>query len=179
MKFQRQVHNNHIRLIYSQSHEEESDGMATSERGVVLNLTLADCCGILIYDPVNKAVAALHSGWRGAKLNIASRGIQKMNEWFSSRPENLLAWLSPCASVDNYEVGEKVAIHFPGFIQPKDNGKYLLDIPAAVKNQLSNEGVSEGNIELSGICTIADERFHSYRRDKDRSGRMSAFIGLR
>jgi hypothetical protein len=132
-----------------------------------------------MYDPVSGSIAALHSGWRGTKLNIAGKGIRKMGDWFGSDPANILVWLSPCASGANYEVGNDVAEYFPEFVKKTNNDKYLLDIPAAVRSQLIEAGVEAVNIETSGICTIADERFHSYRRDGNRSGRMSAFIAMK
>ncbi|MFP4528455.1 MAG: peptidoglycan editing factor PgeF [Candidatus Kapaibacterium sp.] len=179
MKFQKQVHEDDIRVVDESSGEAESDGLATFRRGIFLNLTLADCCGILIYDPKAPAVAALHSGWRGAHLNIAAKGIRKMGEWFASSPEDLLVWLTPCASGENYEVGPEVAEYFPDFAKSTDNEKFLLDLPGAVRAQLMEIGVPNENIESAGMCTIADDRFHSFRRERGLSGRMAAFISLK
>ncbi|MFA5403809.1 MAG: laccase domain-containing protein [Ignavibacteria bacterium] len=40
-------------------------------------------------------------------------------------------------------------------------------------------GVREENIEVSDFCTYKEkDLFHSYRRDKDKSGRMLGVIGL-
>ncbi len=179
LKFQKQVHASYIRIIDSDSKEEESDGMITNQKGLILNITIADCCAILVHDPVHEAIGAFHSGWRGTKENIAKKGINMMKYNYSSNPGDLEIYLSPCASGENYEVGAEVAEFFPDSVQNKGEGKYLLDIPNEVSNQLTEAGCKEENIEISGKCTISDKEYHSYRRDSERSGRMSAFIGMR
>ncbi len=178
LKFQRQVHKNLIRIISRDSIEEESDGMITNIPGLILNVTIADCCAILIHDPVLKVIAALHSGWRGTSLNIAAKGISMMEKEYDSTPENMQVYLSACASGDNYEVGSEVAELFSIGIKAKTNGKYLLDIRKEIERQLVKSGIKESNIEISNVCTIENRDYHSYRRDGDKSGRMSAFIGL-
>jgi hypothetical protein len=55
---------------------------------------------------------------------------------------------------------------------------FLFDNVAEIKHQLLEAGLYEQNISISGLCTIRDERFHSYRRDGERAGRMVAFIGI-
>ncbi len=176
MIFQKQVHTDGIKLVSFGEPITESDGMLCGEKGTVLNVTVADCCGILIFDPVSKSIAALHSGWKGTSLNIAAKGIAKMQENFGSQPDDLLVWLSPCTGKANYEVEWDVAQHFSNFVSRKSEHKYLLDIREPIKQQLLEAGISESNLRISTDCTIADQRFHSYRRDKELSGRMSAFI---
>ena len=179
LKFQKQVHASHIRIIDKNSKEEESDGMITNQKGVILNITIADCCAILVHDPLKDAIGAFHSGWRGTRENIAKKGIDKMKKEYSSNPAELKIYLSPCASGDKYEVGEEVAEFFPDSVKYIGGGKYLLDIPKEVSNQLTEAGCKTENIEISGKCTISDQEYHSYRRDRERSGRMSAVIGMR
>lgn len=180
--FQKQVHKDEIRVITqaNKSLIDVSDGMITNLKNMVLNVTIADCAGILVYDGINQAVGAFHSGWRGTQLNIAAKGIRKMTEIFNSEPESLLVWVSPCASQKNYEVGFDVAQYFSEkYLVQIANDKFLLDIKACIRDQLISEGVIEKNIEISDICTIEDKKFHSYRRDRSLSARMSAFIGIR
>ena len=40
-------------------------------------------------------------------------------------------------------------------------------------------GVLEANIEVSAECTMSSYELHSFRRDKEKSGRMSAFIMMK
>ncbi len=180
LKFQKQVHESNIRIVDSSSpNDEESDGMITSEKGLTLNISIADCCAILICDKEARIVAALHSGWRGTRENIAAKGIAILNEQFDLKPENLLFYLSPCASKRFYQVGEEVAKYFPDFSTYIGGGKYLFDNKGKILSQLLTAGAVKENVEISNICTIENTEFHSHRRDGKKSGRMSAFIGIR
>lgn len=179
MKYQQQVHGANIRLIDIDSPETESDGMLTQVKGIVLNVKIADCAAILLFDPVTESIGAIHSGWRGTAANIAKKSIEAMQLNFDVKPENLLAFISPCASGDVYEVGEDVASHFTGFVKSISSDKYLFDNKSCIFNQLVECGVQPGNIEVSPVCTISDTNYHSYRRDKENSGRSSAFIGIK
>ena len=52
-----------------------------------------------------------------------------------------------------------------------------LDVPGANRDQLVDAGVSASQIYDSGLCTACDPvLFHSYRRDKDRAGRLVGYI---
>lgn len=178
MKFQNQVHGIRIRKIDNTSIQEESDGMITNTKEIFLCVKIADCCAILVYDPVNEAIGAFHSGWRGTKENIANSGIKAMTGNFGTDPENIFVYLSPCASGEEYEIGPDVAVYFPKSTTPVGNGKYLFDNRKEILSQLHDLGVKKEHIEVSPVCTIKNHDFHSYRRDKENSGRMCAFISL-
>jgi len=178
LKFQHQIHSDIIRIIDQNSDESDSDGMITNEQGLILCVKIADCAAILVYDPTNQAIAAIHSGWRGTKQNIVAKAISKMSEQYGSRPEDIKVYLSPCSSGKKYEVGEEVAELFPRSIEPIGERKYLYDNLNEILLQLGECGILTENIETSGICTIENKEFHSYRRDRARSGRMCAYIGM-
>jgi hypothetical protein len=157
----------------------ESDGIVTNEPNTILVLSLADCCGILVYDKTKKVVGAFHSGWKGTKQNIAGRGIKKMIDEFGTNHEDIKCWITPCAGAEDYEVSWDVAKYFTGFTKPIGNEKYLFDMKSAIRSQLLEAGLKSENIEVSPESTISDLRFHSFRRDKENSGRMAAFIGIK
>ena len=47
------------------------------------------------------------------------------------------------------------------------------------KKQLMQMGVSEKNIEISHYCTVVNnDKFYSYRKEKGKTGRMMAVIGM-
>lgn len=179
MKYQKQVHGSRVRIIDFMSTIEESDGMITNLNGLILNAAIADCAAVLIYDPENKAVAAIHSGWRSSYENISQVGIDSMKENYNSKPENLLAYVSPCASVNNYDVGEDFYDFFDSKYLKIYNGKLYFDNKLRIHDSLINAGLIYKNIEISDVCTIANSDYHSFRRDKNDSGRMSAFIGIK
>jgi polyphenol oxidase len=179
MIFQKQVHGDYIRYVNSKSDDNiESDGMYSNQIGIVINISIADCAAVLIYDKNKKVICGVHSGWKGTSLNITGKAIQILKNEFVSNPDDILVYISPCAGGDKYEVGAEVAELFPRSIKPKENGKFLFDNKNEIYLQLIEEGILEKNIEISDICTISNTDFHSYRRDGDNSGRMSAFIGM-
>ncbi len=179
MKFQHQIHGDDIQIIDFSTGYNESDGMITNLAGLALNVKLADCAGVLIYDTQNSAIGVFHSGWRGTKLNTAGKGIRKMSENYGSEPEKLLVYITPCASAEKYEAGREFKEYFPNSVLTAENGKYYFDNRKEIKNQLTNSGISESNIEISRHCTISNENLHSYRREGEKAGRMTAFIMMK
>lgn len=156
-----------------------ADALITSHRGLVLGVKLADCCGVLVHDPVRHVVAAIHSGWRGTACGIAAHAVEQLTKRFASDPAELIAWLSPCASGSVYEVGRDVHGALGAYCQPLGEGKWLYDNHRAIADQLNGAGLREHNIDVDSACTITELRYHSFRRDRGRSGRMLAFIGMR
>jgi polyphenol oxidase len=177
LKFQHQVHGTTIRIITPQSVYEDSDAMITNFKNIIICSKIADCAAVLIYDPINQCVAAIHSGWKGTMQNITVLTINKLITEYGSNPKKLLAYISPAASVNKYEVKWDVAQYFPHSIRIIDN-IYYFDNKKEIKLQLMATGMLESNIEVSGECTISNNNLHSFRRDGKLSGRMTSFIGM-
>lgn len=178
--YQKQIHSDLINIdnMTLTSTTVESDAIISNIKGIIYNVSIADCQAILMYDSVNHAIAAVHSGWKGTSLNIVDKTIAKMSETYGTDPLDLLVYLAPSACVDNYEVGKEFTHIFPDSTIRKEN-KYYFDNRKEILKQLYKSNVLPENIELNRECTITNKRFHSYRRDKSESGRMSAFIGIR
>lgn len=179
MLFQKQTHSDIIEVKDFDKTPYESDAMMIKESGFVLNVSIADCAAILIYDPENKAIAGIHSGWRGTQQNIVEKTIKMMFLKYKTNPSSVIAYISPAAGGDIYEVGEDVAHFFKIGITKISAQKYLLDNKFIIQNQLLDLGVRQHHIEVSPLCTISETKLHSYRRDRDKSGRMSAFIMIK
>lgn len=173
-----QIHSDNIEKVNDISIQSEADALITNTKGICITVSLADCLGILVYDPVNEVIAAIHSGWQGTKLNIVGKTIQKLISDFNSSSEDLLFYLSPSASVENYEVGPEFLDYFPDSIEIRNN-KYYFDNKKTVLNQIVNQNCKIENIIASEIDTISNLEMQSHRRDKENAGRMSAFIMLK
>lgn len=176
--FAHQVHGSRVVRVGRGMPPGEADGMVTDEPGVAPCLSIADCCAILAVDPVHRAVGAFHAGWRGARDGIAATGVRAMAEAFGTEAASLLVYLSPCASGELYEVGPEVAGFFPRSVRA-GGGKLFLDLGGEIALQLEGAGVPLSSIERSPVCTIADARCHSHRREGAPSGRMAAYVLLR
>ena len=175
-----QEHGTLVRRADSAGSYPACDGLVTDVPGVCLCITVADCVPIFIVDVGRKAIAALHAGWRGTTGGVAGRGVSLLIREFGSRPEQMVAYLGPCAGLCCYAVGSEVAARFSQEFIVSDREKTLVDLRGANVSQLVAAGIRRESIEVSPDCTIhQSDLFHSYRREGASSGRMMAVIGLR
>jgi YfiH family protein len=179
LQFMRQVHGATVVRIDHCIPPPEADALITNVPGIVLCATIADCCAVLLYDADHQAVAAVHSGWRGTQANIVAAAVQAMTETYESDPRRLTAFLSPCASVDRYEVGDDVAAFFPDHIRRTDDGTTFFDNHSAIRAALEATGIPASHILADPTCTMIDLRYHSHRREGSAAGRGVGFIGIR
>ncbi|HEX4137283.1 MAG TPA: peptidoglycan editing factor PgeF [Bryobacteraceae bacterium] len=157
----------------------EGDALISNQPGVLVGMKTADCVPILLVDTANRAVAAIHAGWRGTAENIAACTVQEMARRWNTRPENLRAAIGPSIGACCYEVGPEVLSRFDRWISTtaSTTGDRHLDLPAINEMQLRAERVDD--IWKSGECTFCSaERFFSFRREREHAGRMLSFIGL-
>jgi polyphenol oxidase len=89
-----------------------ADALITREPGMLLVVQTADCIPILLADTKRRAVAAIHSGWRGTHRRIAAKTLGRMQLEFGTRPEDVIAALGPGIGRCCYEVGSEVARDF-------------------------------------------------------------------
>ena len=184
------------------------DASVTKSPGLLLAVQTADCVPILLVDPKNRAVAAVHAGWRGTLARIVEKAIGRMQMQFGSRAADLLAAIGPAIGGCCYEVGTEVAAAFSGqfsnaaeFFDELRTGdepnplqwlnmmppghqpppkKALLDLRKANRSQLEGAGVPAGNIFVSDLCTgCRRDLLFSYRKEGAQTGRMMSVIGIR
>ncbi len=181
--FQQQVHGTKCSIVENKDKSKgiysyasalnDNDAMITATKEVCITVMAGDCVPLLFFDTQNKVIAAAHAGWRGTYKKIAQKTVEKMAQMFNSKPEHIIAGIGPSISAPRYEVDDLVynefKKHIPGynnfFSEGKEKGKYYLDLWAANKAQLLSAGLKEKNIEVSGLCTHADNHlFFSARR---------------
>jgi YfiH family protein len=155
-----------------------TDALMTAAAGRLLCIRTADCEPVFLIDPRRRVAGVAHCGWRGVRAGLAT----KLAAAFiarGSRPADLQAWLGPCITAPNYEVGAGLvadfASAFPGAPASPDGSR--LDLFAITRWQLEQAGMAPGHIFTSGACTYGEpERYHSYRRDGEQAGRLLSFI---
>lgn len=162
------------------------DGLMTDEPGIVLVTFYADCVPLYFFDPVKKAVALAHAGWRGTLLKIGKITVDEMKKEFGSDPHDILVGIGPsicqnCFEVEN-EVAELFAARHHGeFIahSPTDPDKSFIDLQGINNQTLIGAGVPEHNIELPYLCTKCNlEIFYSHRAMGEERGSMAAFLSI-
>jgi YfiH family protein len=180
ISYQKQVHEDGVRMVNSFGNCGESDALITTSKNLGLVISSADCPAIFIFNPVQKVIAAVHSGWRGTEKMILRKAIQKLRSDFNSNPSNLICYIGPSISQKNYEVGEKVAAKFDRQFVMNIENKFYLDLTSINFKMLVDEGVKESNIQASRLCSYEYETIlHSFRRDGLKSGRALGVIAMK
>jgi len=111
----RQIHSDIAHCIHAGNANEEAsqgDALFTRLPGILLVVQTADCVPILFADTKNRAVAAIHAGWRGTLARIAVKALGRMKMEFGTRPGDVIAALGPAIGRCCYEVGSDVARDF-------------------------------------------------------------------
>lgn len=178
----KQVHGSAICNAYAAGRYEGFDAFMTNQRGLFVAITVADCTPILIYDPVRQVVAAAHAGWRGAAAHIGTRVLEAMTEQYGSQPQDCLIYIGTCIGFDHFEVGSEVVAEFPSaYARPADReGKFYLDLRAAIRHELLEAGVAQAHLEVSKFCTVThNDHYFSHRKEQGTTGRFMGLIGLR
>jgi len=91
-----------------QTRLEGIDAVMTHLTDVCIGVSTADCIPLLVYDPRQHAVAAIHAGWRGTVQRIAQQTIADMTAAYGSQPADLCVQIGPGISLDSFEVGDEV-----------------------------------------------------------------------
>ncbi|MEK7871359.1 MAG: peptidoglycan editing factor PgeF [Nitrospirota bacterium] len=149
------------------------DALITNQDDIILEIRTADCLPILIIDPHNRAIAAVHAGWRGSLLNLPVKVVQKMKEFFGSREEELIVGFGPSIGPCCYDVGDDVLEpirerhpKWTDIIEERDKGKRMLNLEGLNRRQLLDLGIREERTFSVNLCTSCHPvRLPSYRRD--------------
>ncbi len=177
--FTRQEHTVNITTVSGPGINDHCDALITKEKNIFLAISIADCTPVMLYDPVNSVIAGVHAGWRGTARGIVTKTIRRLTDEYGSKPQHLTAFIGPSAGKCCYEVGGEVASQFgEQCLEPRPDGKFMLDVKHANMLQLLDSGVLNSNIEKHSDCSIHIPLYHSHRRDGKRSGRMFAIIGI-
>lgn len=184
-----QVHSNNVEYCKDENYGEEYpfgrvadqiDGLITSNPDLILKSTFADCTPVLLFDPVTKTQASLHSGWRGTVSRISKNAIEIMKKEKNVNPENIIAVIGPSLNQENFEIQMDVVEKFQNefsfadkVIKQKNEIKYLLNIKEANRLSLLEYGLKPENIYVCEEDTFNNENFHSYRgQGPEKAGRM-------
>lgn len=191
-----QTHTSKVRCIdrvMSKSELENVDGLITNQKGITLATTNADCILFLFYDPVEKVIANVHSGWKGTFQKISEKTVTKMINYYKCKPENILCFICPSIRKCHFEVDEDVKVlceSIFGFTNKVDEfiqkgkiidgkQKYMIDTVFINKILLEELGVKQSNIIDCNICSVCNsDKIASYRVEGKEFKRATAVIAL-
>lgn len=129
----------------SQGSERYADALLTTHPGHALFLPIADCVGVILYDPTQKLLMVSHIGRHSAEIEGAVKSVQFM-EKYGARVETIKVWLSPAVGKATY------TLH-------AFNNQSLHEV---IVGQLLQSRVKQENIEVSNVDTAHDENYYSH-----------------
>lgn len=190
-----QIHKDHIRICtladagkgLDRERDYDADGLMTDVPGLPLVIFSADCIPILFYDPVRKAVAACHAGWRGTAQAIAQKTVAQMGAVYGSRPEDIRAaigpGIGPCCFVTHNDVTDAMIAAFGDLAKTYVNripntDQFHVDLKGINAALLCASGVE--HIDVSDTCTgCHQDKFWSHRFVGAERGSMAAVVMVR
>lgn len=93
---------------YEPNERPECDALVTKRPGLLLGVLAADCAPIVLCDPHNGVIAAIHAGWRGAVGGVIESTVEVMGQ-LGADPSKTAAGVGPCLSQQSFEVGPDLA----------------------------------------------------------------------
>lgn len=187
-----QTHGTDGMTIYASTHlpervllrPQDGDFLVTDQPGVGLAILTADCMPVVVCDPARRVVGIAHAGWKGTVAGIVGRLVERMQHDFACRPDQLQVYLGPSAKTCCYEVQQDFLSHLSHFTNPSQfllerDGRLFFDKAACNISQLLAVGILQQNIDSTNlICTICNDRFYSFRRQKSEAGRNISLVWL-
>jgi YfiH family protein len=166
----------------------EADAVVATRPGAIVGVVTADCVPILLAAGEGRGVAAVHAGWRGLALGVVQAGLEALLHASGASPGALVAAIGPHIGPCCYEVDAPVLDALSAGLgqaaleaaTPARSGHWMLDLAALTALALERAGVPRARIGAAAArCTACErERFHSYRRDGPRAGRLVHFVAV-
>jgi YfiH family protein len=170
----------------------QADAQVFYGSGLGLLVLTADCLPIMIYDKVNLGISAVHAGWRGVENQIYIKTVKKMI-LLGSEIQNLVVCIGPHIQSQSFEVDNDVkdkivasvhnfcSSHNQDLINESsyvsfEKNKFHLNLKEIVVQQSLALGIPQKQVHSLDLDTKSELDFHSFRREKENSGRNISFI---
>jgi YfiH family protein len=163
---------------------QKADAIFTDNNNVTLFMRFADCVPVLLYDPVQKVIGLVHSGWIGTVNRVVATAIERMRTHYGSNPSDLFSCIGPSICANHYPVGSEVVTKVANsfgqrayeVLHPKGEKSHF-DLWRANQIILQDAGVDQ--VEISGICTACNlNEWFSHRGEKGKTGRFGVLFAL-
>lgn len=156
--------------------KQDGDGFIIGQKAAkgAYTVKTADCAPVII--KAKDVSCILHCGWRGIAAGFVQKALSSISK--ISSLDGVIICVGPCAEECCYEVGKEVIAQIgPCAAVSKRGGRESLSLSQTILNMVSDFlPYRSYTFYRSGICTICDERFFSYRREGKQTGRNLAFI---
>lgn len=163
-----------------------ADALITRDANLPLVVFSADCGILLLYDPIHRAVGAIHAGWRGCAAGIPEKTVQAMTAAFGTRPEDLVAAVGPCIQQCCFETDGDVPTAMTQALGPeaapylaRQGAKWHVDLSGLNRQWLLRAGLRPERIDRCALCSACrPDLFWSHRKMGDARGAQVAIISL-
>ena len=191
--FTQQTHSENIRLVTEEDAGKglllprdytDVDALITDRPGLSLVVFSADCGTILLFDPVRRAIGAVHAGWRGTAMGLAAKTVLRMHDAFGTEPKDLLCALGPSIGPCCFETDDDVPDAMRSALG-KETEPYMLrrgekwhvDLKGINAHWLKGLGVT--NIDICPHCTACRrDLYWSHRKVGSARGAQIALLAL-
>ncbi|WP_026529585.1 polyphenol oxidase family protein [Haematomicrobium sanguinis] len=180
--FVSQVHSARVVTAAEANEGIEADAILADKDGTALGILTADCLPVAFVLPASNGqparTAVAHAGRRGLLDGVLVNTVAELR---ATRPDTdatqVHAWIGPAICAACYEVPEAMQQEseriLPSIAATTRWGTTSLDLPGAAARQLERLGVA---VHMDAhVCTLEDERYYSYRRNKT-GGRMASVV---
>ena len=149
------------------------DGWITTQPGILLTVTIADCVPVYLLAP-SRGLALLHGGWRGTAGGILRIGVERLVAETGCPAKEIVMHCGVGICGECYEVGSEVmrgcGVPAPG------TGPWHIDLREQLIEQARGLGLD--HVTTSTWCSAHDRpRFYSHRGSQGTDGRMVAYVG--
>ncbi len=155
-----------------------ADALVTDRDDIALAIMVADCMPVLLSDPEAGVIGAAHAGRRGLLDGILVNTVEAMTT-LGAKADGITAVVGPSACGSCYEVPEAMREESRQMLSAVASqtswGTPALDLWAGARQSLEEAGVPAEHVHVSGLCTLEDHRFFSYRRSQG-TGRFAGVI---
>ena len=163
-----------------------ADALITRDANLPLAVFSADCGILLLYDPIHRAVGAIHAGWRGCAAGIPEKTVQAMTAAFGTRPEDLVAAVGPCIQQCCFETDGDVPAAMTQALSAeaapylaRQGAKWHVDLSGLNRQWLLRAGLRPERIDRCALCTACrPDLFWSHRKMGEARGAQVAMISL-
>lgn len=164
----RQVHSSKAVITekaYEPNERPECDALVTKKPGLLLGVLAADCVPIVLCDPHNGVIAAIHAGWRGAVGGVIEAAVDAMGQ-LGADPAKTAAGVGPCLSQSSFEIGPDVADAVldatpwaETLFEPGEGDRQFFDLKRYSLGRLARMGVAHMDALADDTLTQPEDYF--------------------
>lgn len=152
--------------------DKANDAIFTLDNSIAIEIKVADCMPIFLFDNNLSFFGAIHAGWKGLANGIIDNSIRLIKK-NNLELKNTTVFIGPSISQNNFQVQNDVLSYFDSKFSIVKDEKIFLSLQQVAIDKFASYGID--NVIDAKECTYDNLNYHSYRRDKT-DKRMKGWI---